>query len=243
MSTSTAPTKDEIAALSGSDLDNAINDAGIDASTGGSRADGSLSAQEKRDALYEHHGHQSGTDEPSRGAGAPTTDPVSADEPEGESEGQGNEDDPEEPTTEEKRDAQLAAGEEVGAFAADSAAELADMTPAEQRAGRRGATLIDGRVDNMSRRDDSDPLFGHFVRIDFDGEDGETARKAVEAFIGEGNAGVGSGDYGVWVDNGTLDPDTGYPITCTVMLRDEHAVQVPGVPHSALRNTSQGGRR
>jgi hypothetical protein len=44
---------DEIDALSGDDLDREVEEAGIDASTGGSLADGSLSADEKRAALKE----------------------------------------------------------------------------------------------------------------------------------------------------------------------------------------------
>lgn len=50
----TDPDGDEIDNLQGDDLDNAIHEAGIDPSTGGSRQDGSLSAQEKRDALRAH---------------------------------------------------------------------------------------------------------------------------------------------------------------------------------------------
>lgn len=117
-------------------------------------------------------------------------------------------------------------------------------SPVEQRAGHLGVTLGDGRVDNMSRRDDSDALFGHFVLIDFgDDEFGDDAKKAVEQIIGEGNAGLGAGDYGVFVDVGDRD-GKGYPKTVTVMLRDEHAAQVPGIPYGALRPApGQGGRR
>ena len=42
---------EEIDALTGQALDDAVEQAGIDASTGGSLSDGSLSADEKRDAL------------------------------------------------------------------------------------------------------------------------------------------------------------------------------------------------
>jgi hypothetical protein len=47
---------DDIDSLQGDELDAAVSAAGIDATTGGSRSDGSLSADEKRDALREHHG-------------------------------------------------------------------------------------------------------------------------------------------------------------------------------------------
>ena len=50
-----APTAESIDALSGDDLDNAVAEAGIDASTGGSLKDGGLTADEKRAALKAHH--------------------------------------------------------------------------------------------------------------------------------------------------------------------------------------------
>lgn len=153
---------------------------------------------------------------------------------------------PGQPTTHkqiaEQREKQLEDGKVAGKVA-KAAQALADATPVEQRANQLGARLVDGRVDNMSRRSDADALFGHFAVIDFSDEEyGDDARKAVEAVIGEGNAGVNSGNYGVYVDNGILD-EHGYPLTVTVMLRDEHAAQVPNVPYGALRPADQGGRR
>lgn len=49
--TPTGRTAEEIDALSGDDLDQAVAAAGIDASTGGSKSDGGLNAAEKRAAL------------------------------------------------------------------------------------------------------------------------------------------------------------------------------------------------
>ena len=91
--------------------------------------------------------------------------------------------------------------------------------------------------DGTTRQDDSTPLQGHFVTIDLANED---ALKGVEAAIGEGNAGPGSGDYGVFNHPSSYD-EHGQPVTVTVTLRDEHACMVV-VPYAALR-PSQPGRR
>lgn len=93
-------------------------------------------------------------------------------------------------------------------------------------------------VDQMTRRSDADALFGHFVSIDLSND---KAKKAVEALIGEGNARFGNGDYGVFVEVGETDRN-GYPVTATVWLRDDNAVQVPGIPYEAL-SPAQAGRR
>lgn len=145
------------------------------------------------------------------------------------------------PSVDEQRDDQLKAGKAKGA-ARTAARKLAKGTPAEQRAGYLGARPTDGRVDNMTRRDDTDVLQGHFCQIDFgDKEFGDAALKAVELAIGEGNAGLGRGDYGVYTEPGELDDD-GYPITANVLLRDEHAALVGGVPYGALRPANAGRR-
>lgn len=142
---------------------------------------------------------------------------------------------------EEQRDKQLKAGKATGDRKKVAEKLAKDGSPFEQRSGRLGV-VGDGRLDNMSRVDDSTPLFGHFVRIDFGDDDhGKDALKAVEAVLGEGNAGVGRGDYGVWVDTGELD-EKGMPLTVTVMTRDEHAAQIPAIPFGALRSAAGGGR-
>jgi hypothetical protein len=150
---------------------------------------------------------------------------------------------PDQPSVEEQREEQLKAGKVTGK-AKTHAEQLAGGTPAEQRTGVMGTKPIEGRVDNMTRRDDSDVLQGHFCVIDFDDNDhGKAAREAVEAMIGEGNAKRGFGDYGVYIEPGTLD-ENGYPLTATVMLRDEHSCLVSSVPYGALRPIpGQGGRR
>lgn len=116
----------------------------------------------------------------------------------------------------------------------------------EQRTGRKGEQPLAGRVDNMTRRDDSDVLEGHFCLIDYSGADGTKAAKSVtdtltEAALQGRKPGVGVADYGVYLQPGELDDD-GYPTTAVVMLRDEFAAQVV-VPYAALRPAPQGGRR
>lgn len=145
-------------------------------------------------------------------------------------------------TLDELRDKQLAAGEVHGEVRS-AALRRGKMTAAEQRAGVAGAKPNEGRVDNMTRRDDSDVLQGHFCIIDFGDEThGAAAKAAVERAIGEGNARTGSGDYGVYTDPGELGRD-GYPLTATVLLRDEHSCLVSNVPYAALRPAQAGGRR
>lgn len=113
----------------------------------------------------------------------------------------------------------------------DSSQSAADLI--ESRMAQPGV-----RVDNMTVRKDGDAIEGHFVSIDLSNR---KAKDAVEAAIGEGNAKFGSGDYGVFVGVGERDKD-GYPKLCTVWLRDEHAVQVPGIPYEAL-SPAVAGRR
>lgn len=52
--------RDEFDRLTGADLDDALDNAGIDPSSGGSRADGSLNAAERRQALREHNAANDG---------------------------------------------------------------------------------------------------------------------------------------------------------------------------------------
>jgi hypothetical protein len=115
------------------------------------------------------------------------------------------------------------------------------MTIAEQRNGQRGETPFLGRVDNMTVRSDEDPLEGHFVYIDFNGEGGEEAKQAVSAAGVAAEPGLGSADYGIYLQPGSIGED-GYPETAVVQLRDEHAA-VLTVPYSALKRAPQGGRR
>jgi hypothetical protein len=145
---------------------------------------------------------------------------------------------------------QLSAGKASGAAAKGA---RADRKAARQgniavlREGPAAGGPAQGRVDNMTRRDDSDVLQGHFCLIDYSNAE---AKKAVQAQLApKGSAlaeqgfepGLGSADYGVYVAPGNTD-ENGYPVTATVLLRDEHAAQIV-VPYAALRPAPTGGRR
>jgi hypothetical protein len=112
-------------------------------------------------------------------------------------------------------------------------------TVAEQRTGRPGEKPLNGLVDNMTQRDGSDAIEGHFVTIDYSVSG---VAKQVKDQLGDHvDPGVGSADYGVFLDVGETDSD-GYPLIARVFLRDEHAAIV-NVPYKALRRTAAGGRR
>lgn len=143
---------------------------------------------------------------------------------------------------ESQQSAELKAGKRQGAKLRDHSA----MTIPEQRANQPGTVPIGGRVDNMTRRDDSDVLQGHFCLIDYGSDAGADAGKAVAAQLGEAalhgrEPGTGVADYGVYLEPGSIGED-GYPQTAIVMLRDEFAAQVV-VPYAALKPAPQGGRR
>ena len=112
-------------------------------------------------------------------------------------------------------------------------------TIAAQRTGDPNAKPVAGRVDNMTRRDGSDPLEGHFVHIDYSKA---SVRDAVKAQLGDHvEPGIGSADYGVFTEVGEIGED-GYPVTAVVFLRDEHGARIT-VPFDALSRDTAGGRR
>ena len=140
-----------------------------------------------------------------------------------------------------QQDEALAAGKKgpSGGFTPDNVVE--------SRTKRPGATPVNGVVDNMTQRDGSDALEGHFVLIDY-------SKKATREFVQqqlapEGSAlaeqefevGTGSADYGTYLGAGEVGKD-GYPVTGRVFLRDEHAAII-NVPYDALRRAPAGGRR
>lgn len=128
---------------------------------------------------------------------------------------------------------ELAVGKKLGS----AGAKL--KTVAEQRAKRPGEKPLTGTVDNMTARDGSDPLEGHFVTIDYSKK---ATRDLVQKQLGDHvEPGVGSADYGVYLEPGTIGED-GYPETAVVFLRDEHAAQIV-VPYDSLSRSLAGGRR
>ena len=146
--------------------------------------------------------------------------------------------------------AELAAGQATGDAAKAAAA---DKKAARQgniavlRDGKQGNGPTRGRVDNMTRRDDTDVDEGHFCLIDY--SDKSVVKAVKDQLAPEGSAlagqgfepGLGSADYGVYLQPGSLNPQTGYPETAVVLLRDEHSAQVV-VPYDALRPAGAGRR-
>lgn len=142
-------------------------------------------------------------------------------------------------------EASLKAGQDVGKGMDDWSGKT---IPEQREAGQPGVKPTAGRVDNMTKRHDGDPLQGHFVYIDY--SDSDVADRVKQQLAPEGSAlagqgfepGLGSADYGVYLQPSQVDPDTGYPELAIVLLRDEHAAQVV-VPFDALKPAPQGGRR
>lgn len=132
---------------------------------------------------------------------------------------------------------ELKAGKATGAVRR-AAREFSKRTPPEQRS-HAGARVHDGWVDQMVRRDDSEPLMGHFVNVDLSNKE---ALAAIERVVGEGNASVTSGSYGSVVGYGETD-ENGYPLTVTIFTRDEHGAQIAGIPWEACSPAQAGGRR
>ena len=136
--------------------------------------------------------------------------------------------------------AELAAGKK-----GPSGAKL--KTVAAQRTGDPDAKPVAGIVDNMTRRDGAEPLQGHFVRIDY--SKANVRNMVQDQLAPKGSAlaeqgfepGIGSADYGVYLQPGVLGAD-GYPETAVVFLRDEHATRII-VPYDALVADTAGGRR
>jgi len=107
--------------------------------------------------------------------------------------------------------------------------------PAELRARVPGsASTQGGLMDNLSRRSVHDALEGHFVNIDLNFDGVEDAYKAAGL---EGH----EGGYGIYVQPGDCDPETGIPVTAQVRLRDETNARV-AVPYDALRPADARGR-
>jgi hypothetical protein len=88
-----------------------------------------------------------------------------------------------------------------------------------------------GRIDNMTRFDDSDVLEGHFCRIDLNHAD-------VPDDLRESGR-----DYGVYDGPGSVDPDSGRPVLARVKLRDSggNMVVVP-YEYTTLFRSGTGGR-
>lgn len=119
---------------------------------------------------------------------------------------------------------------------------LADMDPAGQRAKAVNPSGVQGGLmDSMSQRTGADAMTGHFVRIDLNNKDVQEAYAGVFPEDRFGKGYKHEGDFGVYVDNGLVDPETGIPETVLVRLRDDSHALV-SVPYEAVRPAQAGGR-
>lgn len=146
--------------------------------------------------------------------------------------------------------AQLAGGKAKGDVAKAARGErkaLRQGNVAVARDGVQGNGPTRGRVDNMTRRDDTDVDEGHFCFINY--SDKSVVQAVKDQLAPKGSAldaqgfepGLGSADYGVYLQPGALNPETGYPETAIVLLRDEHSAQVV-VPYDAIQPAGAGRR-
>lgn len=111
----------------------------------------------------------------------------------------------------------------------------ADKVPAAARAGHEAeAPTKGGFVDQLSRRDGSDALEGHFVSIDLN----DKGVKDAYAQVGLDDH---TGSYGVYLEPASLNPETGIPESAIVRLRDDTNARVT-VPYGALSPAVAGGR-
>ena len=99
---------------------------------------------------------------------------------------------------------------------------------------------VNGFTDQLTRRDGSEPMEGHFVTID------KSADGVLEAYKSAGLTGDDdkivphAGDYGVYRTVGAVNPENGYPETIVVRLQDATFTDVT-VPYSACSHTASRG--
>lgn len=101
-------------------------------------------------------------------------------------------------------------------------------TVAQNRStGSNDAGVQGGFIDQMTRRDMSDALEGHFCTVD------RTHKDVDENLLPAGEDG-----YGVYESPAVTD-ENGYPVTANVRLRDNSLITVP---YEALRPSESRGR-
>lgn len=116
-----------------------------------------------------------------------------------------------------------------------------NVAAARRSAGFSGSGVQNGFVDQISRRSQADALEGHFVTIDKSADGVEDAYKAVQGLTDEDGNVLPGNDYGVMMEPGDLDPETGYPVTASVRLRGDTPALV-SVPYEALTPADAGRR-
>jgi hypothetical protein len=138
---------------------------------------------------------------------------------------------------------ELAEGKASGAAAKAGRAltKLAQEAPAGARAGVHSqAPTRGGFMDQLSRRNGSDALEGHYVTVDLNDKDVKAEYERVFGTDDDGNLNH-EGGFGVYLEPMLRDPDTGIPETARVRLRDDtHAFVV--VPYAALTPAGPRGR-
>jgi hypothetical protein len=135
---------------------------------------------------------------------------------------------------EKARDEALAAGAKAKA----DPAQESDV-PAAKRTGREDEKTVNGFVDQMSRQHGGQPFEGHFVSVDLSDKGAIEGYKA-SGLVDDDDNPV-AGDYGVYIEPGQLDKETGLPVTAVVRLRDATNARVV-VPYAALRPAEARGR-
>jgi hypothetical protein len=125
-----------------------------------------------------------------------------------------------------------------GAKAKKDPAQESDV-PAAKRTGRVDEKTQNGFMDQMTVRDGNDPYEGHFVSIDLNADGVKDSYEAAGLLDDDGN--FGAGDYGVYIEPATLDPESGIPETIVVRLRDATMARVV-VPYAACSPAEARGR-
>lgn len=126
----------------------------------------------------------------------------------------------------------------AGAQAKADPAQESDV-PAAKRTGREDEKTQNGFMDQMSARSGGDVYEGHFCTVDLNAKGVKEAYKAA-GLVNDEDDFVG-GDYGVYIEPGTLDKDSGIPVTAVVRLRDATNARV-AVPYDALSPAEARGR-
>lgn len=126
----------------------------------------------------------------------------------------------------------------AGAKAKKDPAQESDV-PVAKRTGRVDEKTQNGFMDQFSRRDGNDPFEGHFVTVDLNA-DGVKESYAAAGLVDDDDN-LAGGDYGVYVEPATLDPESGIPETVVVRLRDATNARVT-VPYAAVFPAEARGR-
>jgi hypothetical protein len=99
---------------------------------------------------------------------------------------------------------------------------------------------VNGFTDQLTRRDGSEPMEGHFVTIDQSVDGVLDAYKSAGLTDDDDNVVPHAGNYGVYLTVGAVNEDNGYPETIVVRLQDATFTNVT-VPYGACRHVASRG--